>query len=69
MIVKDYVRFKSRINIFVNDNFYKMILGWSIALTKDAKNVKAALQQTSKTIHRYHPKHITTTLVADGNFG
>jgi|SRR5690554_1068844 len=52
--------------VFVSDNFSKAILGWSVALTKDAENVKAALQQTIATIHKYHPRHLTTTLVADG---
>jgi len=52
--------------VFVSDNYSKMILGWSLALSKDAENVKAALQQTIASIHKYHPKHLTTVLVADG---
>lgn len=52
--------------VFVSDNFSKKILGWSVALTKDAENVKAALQQAISTIHQFHPKHLTSTLVADG---
>lgn len=52
--------------VFVSDNFSRKILGWNVALTKDAKNVKKALQQSISTIHQFHPKHLTSTLVADG---
>tara|TARA_R110002072_G_scaffold131513_3_gene271061 strand:- start:1114 stop:2388 length:1275 start_codon:yes stop_codon:yes gene_type:complete len=58
-------RYKAAI-VFVSDNFSKKILGWSVALTKDAENVKNALVQTISTIHQYYPKHLTSTLIADG---
>src|SRR5690554_1700389 len=52
--------------VFVSDNFSKKVLGWSVSLNKDANNVKQALEHAIATIHQYHPKHLTTILVADG---
>ena len=52
--------------VFVSDNFSKAILGWNISLHKNAGNVKAALDQAIQTIHRFHPEHVCTVLMADG---
>jgi hypothetical protein len=52
--------------VFVSDNYSKAILGWNIALQKNADNVKTALQQAIETIHQFHPNQICATLMADG---
>jgi transposase InsO family protein len=52
--------------VFVSDNYSKAILGWNIALQKNAENVKMALQQAIETIHKFHPNQVCATLMADG---
>ena len=52
--------------VLVSDNFSKAILGWCVALGKQAQHVVVALRDAISTIRQHHPALPCAVLVADG---
>ena len=50
----------------VSDNFSKTILGSSVSLHSNSKNVSEAIEKSIQVIQTHHPEHVSCTLVADG---